>query len=170
MRSPHRRLVTILPALLACAVLAGSPGRANAEEPVAAPEAIAKPQEARNAPAGPMGPLGPLSPEAAAKPRTDPNKAAPGVRTAPKAAARPAGVRTLSEVPIHGELGVTQILFITGRDQHRYFDFLIARYLQDASVLAADLVLPRSVGPAGIPAALAAPGSAQEPRTGSEGQ
>jgi hypothetical protein len=74
-------------------------------------------------------------------------------------------VRTLSEVPIHGELGVTQVLFITGRDQHRYFDFLIARYLQDASALAADLVLPRSVGLAGAPAIPVAPGSTQEPRT-----
>jgi hypothetical protein len=41
---------------------------------------------------------------------------------------------------------VTQVLFITGRDQRRYFDFLLSRYLKDATALSADLILPTTVG------------------------
>lgn len=109
--------------------------------------------------------------EAASKPEAKP-QATPRREGSdkPRPGGKPAGVRTLSEVPIHGELGVTQVLFITGRDQHRYFDFLIARYLLDASALAADLVLPGSVGVAGVPAIPAAPASAPEARPSPEGQ
>jgi len=45
------------------------------------------------------------------------------------AAENGAAQRTLSEIPIEGEVQAPRVLFITGKDQRRDFDFLMDGYL-----------------------------------------
>jgi hypothetical protein len=51
---------------------------------------------------------------------------------APPSTAAKERARRLEDVYIEGEIPVPQVLFVTGRDQRRYFDFQHQRYLQQS--------------------------------------
>ena len=51
---------------------------------------------------------------------------------APPSPAAKERARRLEDVYIEGEIPVPQVLFVTGRDQRRFFDFQHRRYLQQS--------------------------------------
>lgn len=53
--------------------------------------------------------------------------------------------RTLDEITIEGEIAVPQVLFISGRDQWRYTEFLEETFLPSGVELGGSLRVPSSV-------------------------
>ncbi len=81
----------------------------------------------------------------ATKSKTTHAAVADSTHHAAPAAKKPAGVRTLEEINIEGEIAVPQVLFITARDTRRFRDGLGATYRMSAVDVARSLTLPGRV-------------------------
>jgi hypothetical protein len=62
--------------------------------------------------------------------------------TAPPSPVAKERARRLEDVYIEGEIPVPQVLFVTGRDQRRFFDFQHRRYLQQSLEASGDAAAP----------------------------
>jgi len=59
------------------------------------------------------------------------------------------GPRTLQDIHIEGEIPVPQVLFITARDQRRFLDFQLRRYLRTSQQVGEQTALPSWIGVTG---------------------
>jgi hypothetical protein len=97
------------------------------------------------------------APEAGSPPETTgaPPPAASASRPAPPARRDgKSALRRLDDIHIEGEIPVPQVLFVSGRDQHRYLDFQHRRYLKTSLAIGQETVLPSRItwiGPTPVP-------------------